>query len=53
MIARLVSIFLVMIMSFNSSVVCNAAYSDAIDVAGVYAGKIFDSVVMGEDNTIL
>lgn len=53
MVARIVSIFLVMIMSFNSPVVCNAAYSDAIDVAGVYAGKIFDSVVMGEDNTIL
>lgn len=50
---RLIGIFLVTIMSFNSSVVCNAAYSDAIDVAGVYAGKIFDSVVMGEDNTIL
>ena len=50
MIARLVSIFLVMIMSFNSPVVCNAAYSDAIDIVGIYAGKIFDDVFMGESN---
>ena len=50
MVARLVSVFLVMIMSFNSPVVCNAAYSDAIDIVGIYAGKIFDDVVMGESN---